>query len=58
MIETPADHLTFEGRHQHIREVKEIGRRRGLELRAEGNESAWEATNPSLSLTVTSCQLQ
>jgi hypothetical protein len=40
MRETPADHLTVEGRYQHLREVKEIGWRRGLELRAEGNETA------------------
>lgn len=30
---TPADRVLFEGRHFNIKEVREIGRRRGLELR-------------------------
>jgi SPP1 family predicted phage head-tail adaptor len=31
---TPADRIKYAGRQHNIREVKEIGRRRGLELRA------------------------
>jgi hypothetical protein len=34
MAKTPADRLTFEGRHRHIKEVKGIGRRHGIKIRA------------------------
>jgi len=32
---TTADRITFDGSHYNLREIVEIGRRRGLELRAE-----------------------
>jgi SPP1 family predicted phage head-tail adaptor len=32
---TTADRLTYGGQHYNIRDVKEIGRRRGLDLRCE-----------------------
>lgn len=32
---TPADRVAFEGQHYDIKQLKEIGRRRGLEIRAE-----------------------
>lgn len=31
---TTADRITFENRHYDLKEIKELGRRRGLELRA------------------------
>jgi SPP1 family predicted phage head-tail adaptor len=35
---TNADRITYDGKAFNIREVKEIGRRKGLELRAESDE--------------------
>lgn len=33
---TPADRIAFDARHLNIKETKEIGQRRGLEIRVSG----------------------
>jgi SPP1 family predicted phage head-tail adaptor len=36
---TPADRIVFDGRHVNVKELKEIGRRRGLEIRTVSTEN-------------------